>query len=64
MHEESVNKVRGRLLDVVDSQLPRVSGASRSELLACQHAEIRQIAGVLRWVLNPAYEFEDSCKPA
>lgn len=64
MHEEAVDKIRGRLLDVVDSQLPRVSGASRSELLACQHAEIRHVAGVLRWVLKPAYRFEGSCKPA
>lgn len=64
MYEESVDEVRDRLLDVVDSQLPRVSGASRSELLACQHAEIRQIAGLLRWVLNPAYKFEGSFKPA
>lgn len=64
MREEEVDKTRDRLLDLVDSQLPRITGASRIELLACQHIEICHIAGVLRWILKPAYKFEGSWKPA
>jgi len=63
LREEVVDKIRDRLFDTIDSQLPRVTGASRSELLACQHTEVCHISGVLRWIFEPAYKFEGSTKP-
>ena len=64
IREEYVDKIRDRLFDLIDSQLPRVTGASRAELLACQYTEVCHMAGVLRWILKPPYKFEGSCKPA
>ncbi|KAI9874713.1 MAG: hypothetical protein M1830_009379 [Pleopsidium flavum] len=63
LREEVVDKIRDKLFDTIDSQLPRVTGASRSELLASQHTEVCHISGVLRWIFEPAYKFKGSRKP-
>lgn len=62
LREEAVDRIRDRLFDTIDSQLPRVTGANRSDLVACQHVEMGYIQGVLRWILKPAYKFEGSSK--
>lgn len=63
LYEETVDKLRDRLFDIIDSQLPRITGASRSELHASRRTEVCHISGVLRWILKPAYKFEGSTKP-
>ena len=52
--EESIDDLRTKLLNRVDSQIQRVTNATMDDILISQQTEIGHIVGLVDWLLTPA----------
>lgn len=64
--EEDSDDLRQRLLDVVDSLLPNVTGATKGDIFDCDNfleSDVPNFIGALRWILTPVLKREQNVYP-